>query len=208
VTYVIEYLPEAFYYEKENKKLMNYLMRIEDRKKIVSLNTPLLASIPIFLKAMLFETLHDFPDKNLLLKIKLLEILFLLKRFFTQKSKASSFVSSTGAGKMRATEKRVHDIIDYINNNYYNKLTLNELAEMSFLSKRQFTRIFKKITDMTFKSYINKIRINKAMQLLSDKDKEIISICFEVGFDDLSYFYKVFKNETGVTPKSFMSSVG
>jgi YesN/AraC family two-component response regulator len=56
---------------------------------------------------------------------------------------------------------------------------------------------------MTVKEYVNKKRIEAAYAMLQERKKQVIEICFESGFSDLSYFYKVFKKAYGKTPKAF-----
>ena len=92
--------------------------------------------------------------------------------------------------------------------NYYRRLTLDEMAHMACVSKRQYMRIFKKISGKTFVEYLNGVRINHARQLLWNKDPiKITTVCFETGFEDISYFYRIFKVFTGTTPKLFMQSI-
>jgi two-component system response regulator YesN len=83
-------------------------------------------------------------------------------------------------------------------------LHLDELALRVPLGTRQFTRIFSKLTNKHFKEYIQELRINEAKRLLSSGQKEIKSVCFEVGFEDLSHFYRVFRKLTGTTPKNYV----
>jgi len=88
--------------------------------------------------------------------------------------------------------------------NYYRNLALEELAAMAPLGVRQFSRIFKKLTNMNFKEYLQDLRINEAKRLLSTRQRGIKSISFEVGFEDLSHFYRVFRKFTGTTPKNYI----
>ena len=63
--------------------------------------------------------------------------------------------------------------------------------------------LFKKSTGSSFKEYLNMVRIEESKRLLSNTDFSIIDIAIAVGFEDQSYFSKVFKKFTGLTPKQF-----
>jgi AraC-like DNA-binding protein/ligand-binding sensor protein len=93
--------------------------------------------------------------------------------------------------------------IAYINKNYKNNITLDTVANMVHLNSSYFSSIFKKEIGMNFSSYLNKIRIEQSMFLLRNTDYSILNIALEVGFEDQSYFSKVFKNFTGMTPKQY-----
>lgn len=66
-----------------------------------------------------------------------------------------------------------------------------------------FSTVFKNATGLSFKEYLNKVRIEESKILLQNTDFSIIDIAVAVGFEDQSYFSKVFKKYTGTTPKQF-----
>ncbi|MEY8415495.1 response regulator transcription factor [Tissierella praeacuta] len=98
----------------------------------------------------------------------------------------------------------LNDILQYINTNYRNDIQLNQCAKNFHISANQINRLFKKYFDMTFIKYLNKFRIDKAIELMHNKeDITIKEIAIEVGFNNLNYFYKTFKLITGDTPKKY-----
>lgn len=107
----------------------------------------------------------------------------------------------------RFTDVKHVDIIrksvDYIRRNYASKLTLEEVASYVYLSPSYFSKVFKDEMELNFNAYLNKIRIEKAKQLLTDKRIKLIDVAGLVGFEDQSYFSKVFKKITGQTPGKF-----
>ncbi len=197
ILYIIEYSDTFLNTHCQNKNLKQFMKSINNSDKIISTNNAGLLTIPMIIKNMLFEIQHRDTAYDSILSIKLLEILTLIQRYILNNGNLKK------APLKNATEERVWQVIKYIENHYYEKLTLSESAKMAALSQRQFIRIFQNLTGVNFKNYINSIRIEKAKLLLKTTDKEIISVCFEVGFDDLSYFYKVFKRNTNITPKAF-----
>lgn len=82
-------------------------------------------------------------------------------------------------------------------------LSLEEVAAHVHLHPSYFSTMFKNVTGSSFKEYLNKIRIEESKLLLLNTDFSIIDIAIAVGFEDQSYFSKVFKKFTGTTPKQF-----
>jgi AraC-like DNA-binding protein len=66
--------------------------------------------------------------------------------------------------------------------------------------------IFKRKFNDTPLQYLQKIRINHAKELLLQSDQDIVSICFEVGYETLSTFYRTFRNLVGISPNKFRMS--
>lgn len=97
---------------------------------------------------------------------------------------------------------RMGTIYDYIHENHDKKPNVNEIAKIVSLSTPAFCRYFKKQTNMTFTDFVNNYRINQAKIYLL-KDYSVTEVCFQVGFESLSYFNKLFKQHTGETPSEF-----
>lgn len=91
----------------------------------------------------------------------------------------------------------------YIAKQYHAKLTLDGVAHYVHLNPAYFSSLFSRSTGSTFKEYLNMVRIEEAKRLLSNTEYSIIDIAVAVGFDDQSYFSKVFKKYTGLTPRQF-----
>jgi AraC-like DNA-binding protein len=97
---------------------------------------------------------------------------------------------------------RMGTIYDYIHENYDKNPNVNIIAENVSLSTPAFCRYFKKQTNMTFTDFVNNYRINQAKLLLL-QNSCITDVCFQVGFESLSYFNKLFKKYIGETPSAF-----
>ncbi|MEN6314849.1 MAG: PocR ligand-binding domain-containing protein [Clostridiaceae bacterium] len=102
----------------------------------------------------------------------------------------------------------IYKALDYIKRNFSKRITLEEVAGQVYLNPSYFSKIFKSEMNTTFVSYVNKIRINAAKNLLSDISIPLTDISCMVGFEDQSYFTKVFKKATGVTPGKYRESKG
>ncbi len=82
------------------------------------------------------------------------------------------------------------------------------MVALSGRSREHVARNLKKYYDMTVTEYMNHLRINYASNLLINTNTPIITICFECGFQSLSYFYRVFKQLRGIPPADFRTGYG
>ncbi|HEY0680211.1 MAG TPA: helix-turn-helix domain-containing protein [Chitinophagaceae bacterium] len=93
---------------------------------------------------------------------------------------------------------------EYIEENYSEKLNVDELSEKFNLTRRTFERRFKKATRNTVAEYIQRVRVEAAKKLLEAGRKTVTEIMYEVGYGDLQTFRDVFKKITGMTPVDYM----
>jgi len=99
--------------------------------------------------------------------------------------------------------KRISKALIYVDNNYSNTITLDEISSIVNMNPSYFCRFFKKATGMTIMDYINFVRIWKAENLLSLTDDSVLEISMEVGFSSVSYFNRVFKRFKGTSPLKY-----
>ena len=97
----------------------------------------------------------------------------------------------------------IQRIIEYIDHHYKEDLSRTTLADMVYLSADHLARVFKKETGETLVKYITDKRIHAAKELLSDTKTPISQVASEVGYDNYSYFTKIFKEKTGVSPGDY-----
>jgi len=97
---------------------------------------------------------------------------------------------------------RIERIYHYIEENYQQKVDVNQAAQLSNLTTAAFCRYFKKITRMTFTEFLNQYRITQAKKLLLQQHT-ITEACYGSGFDNLSYFNKTFRKLAGENPSAF-----
>ncbi|HIQ99233.1 MAG TPA: PocR ligand-binding domain-containing protein [Candidatus Scybalocola faecavium] len=93
--------------------------------------------------------------------------------------------------------------VSFISQHYSEPITLSYVANEVHLNPAYFSTLFKKEIGLSFKEYLNHVRIEESKRLLSNSNFSIIDIAIAVGFEDQSYFSKVFKKYTGMTPKQF-----
>lgn len=100
-----------------------------------------------------------------------------------------------------------HDLIKkailFISKNFSTTLSLETVAEHVHLNPAYFSSVFKQSTGSSFKEYLNMVRIEESKRLLANTDYTIIDIAIATGFEDQSYFSRVFKKYTGLTPRQY-----
>ncbi|WP_433943063.1 AraC family transcriptional regulator [Paenibacillus sp. SN-8-1] len=104
-----------------------------------------------------------------------------------------------GAAKI----ERLKKVILYIQQNYDSTIRLHELADLIPMSEGQFCRFFKSMTGQTPMDYVNSYRIRQAAEMLRVEDRKISDIALEVGFDNISYFIRVFRKMMKCSPSAF-----
>lgn len=97
----------------------------------------------------------------------------------------------------------IYRIMEYIKSNYEKKISLEDIASYVYLTSSHISSIFRKETGQTISAYISQIRIEKSKALLRNPDIAIADIAARCGFEDQSYFTRVFKKQTGISPKRY-----
>lgn len=99
--------------------------------------------------------------------------------------------------------ERLKRVIEYIQQNYDQQIRLSELAALIPMSEGQLCRFFKSMTRQTPMDYINSYRIRQAVELLREPGRKISDIALEVGYDNISYFIRVFRKAMNCSPSEF-----
>lgn len=100
----------------------------------------------------------------------------------------------------------IERILDYCESYYREDITLDTMAKDLFLSKYYISRLFTGQLGISFCSYINSLRIEETVKLLTTTDMSITDICFATGFSSTRTFNRVFYNRIGVSPKQYRES--
>ncbi len=100
-----------------------------------------------------------------------------------------------------------HWLIDemklYARQNFRNSVKLQDLAGLYSFNEKYIGRLFKKATDVSFTQYINKLRLSAAANELLSSEKSIINIALDCGFENVTYFNRLFKTRFGISPKEY-----
>lgn len=105
--------------------------------------------------------------------------------------------------KQLMDDERVARILDYIHQHIYEDINLNQLTDISFLSRGYMTVLFTSKVGMSPQQYINKLKIERAQLLLLTDNRPVKAIAYELSFTDHSYFVRLFKKFTGLTPLQY-----
>ena len=143
------------------------------------------------------KTLHLLPHFEQL--VSLLQILNLLANSDEVEQLKVRPIASVSVFK---EQQRLQKIYHFIEANYQDNIDVNDVAKLCHLTTAAFCRYFKKSTHYTFTDFLNYFRINQSKKSLM-QNKSITEACYESGFENLSYFNKVFKKFTGENPSSF-----
>ncbi len=98
---------------------------------------------------------------------------------------------------------RISGIVDYLTAHYSENFAMAELCARVGMSESSFSRYFRRATGNTFTDFVNRLRINKACQLLMETDRYITNVCYDVGFNNVANFNRRFLQIKGQTPKAF-----
>jgi AraC-like DNA-binding protein len=90
----------------------------------------------------------------------------------------------------------------FIDQHYTEQIDLNNIADEAYFSKFHFIRMFKNSYGKTPHQYLISLRIERSMELLA-QDNAVTDICYEVGFESLASFSRLFKRMTGFTPTAY-----
>ncbi len=99
--------------------------------------------------------------------------------------------------------EKMKKVIPYIEQNYMEKITIEDIANELGLSQSHFMKFFKNTTGITFIDYLNEYRLTMAAKLLVSSDLPILDIAVDVGFENLSYFNRLFKKRFAMTPRDY-----
>lgn len=98
---------------------------------------------------------------------------------------------------------QINHVVEFITSNYQQPLSMAEVAEQFGMSESRFSRYFRRSTGNTFTDFVNRVRVNKACQLLLESEMYISTICYEVGFNNVANFNRRFMEFRGMTPSEF-----
>ncbi len=98
---------------------------------------------------------------------------------------------------------RIGGIVDYLSEHYSEKFAMGDLCQRVGMTDSSFSRYFRRATGNSFTDFVNRLRINKACQLLMETDRYVTNVCYDVGFNNVANFNRRFREVKGMTPKEF-----
>ncbi|MGP4041483.1 AraC family transcriptional regulator [Gracilibacillus sp. D59] len=159
--------------------------------KFIGLNPFNSSEVRQLLRTILYEQAHQSLHQETALRTYLSQLLLLIAR------------GEKNNEKVDANSLRAERLKDYIDSHYFDWIHAEDLASRLGISTRHMNTIFKDTYKMTPMQYLTEVRIGLAKKMLVETDKDIASICFEVGFESISTFYRSFKNSTEISPHKY-----
>lgn len=98
---------------------------------------------------------------------------------------------------------RIKDVIKYIETHFGRPISIDEISGVCGFSSSHFMKFFKNIMGSSFVEYLNDYRLSMASRMLIDSDDTVLTIAADCGYENLSYFNRLFKRKYGVTPSEF-----
>lgn len=123
-------------------------------------------------------------------------------QFFGRVMEMGYYEPGDGSGGKKWVSQ-LKEAISLIEQEYAAPLTLSQLAQAAGMSKKYFCHFFRQMTRYSPIAYLNRHRVEVACYRLMAEEQSVTELAFECGFNDLSYFIRVFKGIVGVTPKQY-----
>jgi AraC-like DNA-binding protein len=95
--------------------------------------------------------------------------------------------------------------VSFVENNFHDKIQSDDVARLCAMSPFRFSRTFKETFGMPFREYVVRVRLKEACRLLENPQASITEVAYAVGFNDISYFSRMFKRYVGVSPSALQA---
>jgi len=189
----IQFNNEVFNTNFLNKNQSSYLKKFfEDSKKGILFPIETITAIKnnllILKESQGFNSVLNLM--NILHKLSLSSYITLCNEGFQESSPASN-------------SRRIKQVFDYMNKNFRSEISLQEISALVNMHEVSLSRFIKKHTGKNFVDCLNEIRIGQASRLIIDTNQSISEIAYTCGFNNISYFNRVFRKKKGCTPKEF-----
>ncbi len=180
-------------------------IELRDGSCIIHMSSELRQEISMHCYAMIAERESNQPGRYFMFKTHLMQMLLLVIREISEIEKTDQ----TGCNFESYNKSyAVNRIINYLNENYEHKISLEQIAHNIYLSPVYISKIFKEETGESPINYLIKIRLEKAKDILQSKNSgSIKNIANQVGYEDVYHFSKLFKKYYGVSPLYYRKNV-
>ncbi|MEM9544627.1 MAG: AraC family transcriptional regulator [Bacteroidota bacterium] len=149
---------------------------------------------------LLFIFTENHPSKDVFADFMLKELIIRILQTETKK------IYSEKAMQLSSSH-RLAFIIEYIRKNLHENLSIKELSDKVYMSESNFHRVFKNELNTSPIDFINNERMKLATSLLQNPNKKVKEVYMECGFNSLSYFIRMFKRKTHLSPKEYQLKI-
>ena len=102
-----------------------------------------------------------------------------------------------------SSQRQINEVVNYVINNYKNNISLSEAAQIANMSESAFSRYFMRTTGNRFSEFVSRITLGWASVMLNETDKNISTIAYASGFNNLANFNRQFVKLKGMTPREY-----
>jgi len=185
------------------KLLVDILAKTPDN--LDTLKTRMMELVVIISRAVVDggAELTEVLQLNSLFYKELLEITCSDELCLWAKNMLETFMNYLETNKNQKNQQAIQKAAEFIQKNYRNKLTIEDIAQEVYLSPCYVSRIFKQGLGCTLMEYLTRVRVEKAKIMLKNPKYNVMQVAEESGFEDPGYFTRVFKKLEGVTPSRF-----
>ncbi|MBQ8803230.1 MAG: helix-turn-helix transcriptional regulator [Tyzzerella sp.] len=181
--YRMESLPDIYYPKESNTDIYPYVAELMD---------------------IHYHYQQNSSDANFLELVTVSTLSHLFLRIL-QNGHYSGNTEAVPSSKHRISQ--IKAVLEYMELHYKEEITLDDLGNIANMNPRYLCRIFKQITSLSPMDYVNYLRIEQTCTLLTTTTLPIIEIALDCGFNDCSYFTRVFKKRKGMTPREYRKLV-
>ena len=175
---------EVFFYADSSKK------NVQETERYLVLRE--------YIAILYYEYISKFDDYKDILDEKLVAMLYYLLNNFHY-----LFYEEESLREDEFELERYHRLVNYISNNYMNKISLQELADQEFLNSQYLSSKLKSTFGYGFNDFLNLTRVEKSIKLLLNTEKTISEISDDMGFSHVRYYNKHFKIHYGLSPMEY-----
>lgn len=203
---VIDFEPRFIWSNHQDLFDSSYLRIFFDRKKQNFENripNDVVVSFQIqkIIQEMEEEMSAKLPEYQQMLKVKLLNILVIINRYYT-----NAAGTEDGSSMPLLHYSRISKVLKYIDEHLEEDLSREQLAKYIHMNPSSLSKLFKKYNGIGLAQYIIRKKIHYAIHLLEESSLSVLEIAARCGFNNSANFYKAFKNVTGTIPSSYRKS--
>ena len=188
--------------EKEALFILGQIKLYVKKQNLVGLSRIGTERLTKLFENMLWEFNSRYRGYSWTIRLKLIELLITVVR---DKKFTIPIRSEMG---QPLSNSHIQDVLLYLEADYMNKITVEDVLKFCPLSRSHFHSLFKKETGQTFVQYLNSLRCDKAGKLLITTDDTILDISLKTGFNNLSHFCHTFKDIVGMPPAKYREQTG
>ncbi len=201
IFYSFSFMPDFLDKTNQNNKLVALFLRSLLTNKNILPKVSVGSEDIFYIESIMERMLNEFNSKSfafneIIHSCTILLVAVIARNYFEKNTLPDFFDNS---------KQFVLHCIEYIENNFTDRITLDEISKRSAMSKNSFCKLFYELTGHSFNSYLNICRIKKATEYIKNgyKITAVYGLC---GYNDFSTFYRNFKKIMGVSPKEFMKN--